>query len=215
MKNKDKDILPLGTDFEVLESGPAAAPAPAAPMAGPVPLRKAVSNGSIGLLIALAGLALPYAAPRFETIAALAMAVIIWQLASAGLGRIKPAATPLKPFGAALAIVAGALGFAFPEDGAGMLGSVFALLGGLLAIAAPSMGKKADAKLPPAPADAPVDNQFSKSFLAYMMVLVSLPLAWSNGAMGDDGLVGPVGTGMHNVVGALTFLCCVLGLWAS
>jgi release factor glutamine methyltransferase len=226
MENKDKKVMSLGTNFEVLEeapTAPAAAPAPAPAAAaprppagapsGPMPLRKSVSSGSIGLMIALAGLMSPYGAPHFEAIAALAIAFIVWDLASNGLGRVKPTSTPHKPIGPALAIIAGALGIAMKgENEFGMMGGILAILGGVLAIAAPAMGKGADSKLPPAAPDAPVDEQFSKSFLAYMLVLVSLPLAWSNGLV--DG-VATTSTGLATYLGVVTFLCCVLGLWAS
>ncbi|MDP7063372.1 MAG: hypothetical protein QF489_10650 [Planctomycetota bacterium] len=220
MENKEKEIMPLGATFEVVEEAPAApavapASAPASatgakPLAGapsgPMPLRKSVSNSSIGLLIALAGLLSPYGAPQFQAIAALAVAFIVWDLAANGLGRIKPTATAHKPIGPALAILAGGLGIAMKgEDEFGMMGGIFAIFGGALALAAPAMAKGADSKLPPAAPDAPVDQQFSRSFLAYMLVLVSLPLAWSSGG----------NSGLDTYLGVVTFLCCVLGLWAS
>ncbi|MCP4093197.1 MAG: hypothetical protein GY747_07085 [Planctomycetes bacterium] len=230
MENKEKEIMSLGASFEVVVEAPAApaaasaaasAPAAAAPRppagapSGPMPLRKSVSNGSIGLLIALAGLMSPYGAPQFQAIAALAIAFIVWDLAANGLGRVKPTATAHKPIGPALAIIAGALGIAMKGDNEfGMMGGILAILGGVLAIAAPAMGKGADAKLPPAAPDAPVDEQFSKSFLAYMLVLVSLPLAWSNGLVDGVATPGPH-SGLNTYLGVVTFLCCVLGLWAS
>jgi len=210
MKNKETEIMSLGSAFEVVEEKShkpteAAPRPPVGAPSGPVPLRKSVSAGSIGLMIALAGLMSPYGAPQYQGIAALAIAFIVWDLVSSGLARVKPTASAHKPIGPALAIVAGVLGLAFKGD-FGLLGGILAVVGGLLAIAAPAMHKAADAKLPPAPPDAPVDGQFSKSFLAYMLVLVSLPLAWSNGE-GSSGLA--------TYLGVVTFLCCVLGLWAS
>lgn len=229
MENKDKKVMSLGTNFDVVEEAPpapAAAPAPAPAAAaprppagapsGPMPLRKSVSNGSIGLMIALAGLMSPYGAPQFQAIAALAIAFIVWDLASNGLGRVKPTSTAHKPIAPALAIIAGALGIAMKDADYefGMMGGILAVLGGVLAIAAPAMAKGADSKLPPAAPDAPVDEQFSKSFLAYMLVLVSLPLAWSNGMV--DGVASSVPmSGLGTYLGVITFLCCVLGLWAS
>lgn len=210
MKNKETEIMSLGSAFEVVEEQPQASAAtaprpPAGAPTGPTPLRKSVSGGSIGLLIALAGLMSPYGAPQYQGVAALAIALLVWNLVSSGLARVKPTSTALKPFGPALAMVAGALGIAF-QEGSGLLGGILAVVGGLLAIAAPAIHKGADAKLPPAPPDAPVDEQFSKSFLAYMLVLISLPMAWANGE-GSSGLA--------TYLGVITFLCCVLGLWAS
>jgi hypothetical protein len=212
MKNKEKEIMTLGSAFEVVEEAPkapAAAPRPpAGAPTGPMPLRKSVTNGSIGLMIALAGLLSPYGAPQFQAIAALAVAFIVWDLASSGLARVKPTSTAHKPIGPALAIIAGGLGIAMKGDNEfGLAGGALAILGGVLALAAPAMGKGADSKLPPAAPDAPVDEQFSKSFLAYMLVLVSLPMAWANG--------GDAATGVGTYLGILTFLCCILGLWAS
>jgi hypothetical protein len=172
-----------------------------------MPLRKAVSTGGIGLLVALAGLLCPYGAPQYQAIAALAIAYIVWDLASSGLGRVKPTSTAHKPIAPALAIIAGGLGFAMKgENEFGTMGAVLAILGGILALVAPMLSKGADSKLPPAAPDAPVDGQFSKSFLAYLLILVSLPMAWSDGALA---------TGTNTYLGAFTFLCCLLGLWAS
>ncbi len=207
MKNKDKDILPLGTDFEVLEqAAPAAAQAAAPASADPrAPLRKTVSTGSIGLLVALAGLLSPYGAPAYSAVAALATAVVLWQLLSAGLGRIQPTSQTLKPYGAVLALVAGGLSLGL-GDSSGRLGAILCVLGGLLSLVAPAMNKKADSKLPPAGTDVPVDGQFSKSLLAYLLVILSLPLAWTN---------EPGSTALATILGGLTFLFCLLSLWAS
>ncbi|MGB0953686.1 MAG: hypothetical protein ACPG31_10700 [Planctomycetota bacterium] len=209
MKNKENDIQPLGTDFEVLEEAPAApaasAPAAPRPMAANGPLRKSVANGSIGLLVALAGLVMPYGAAEYAVVPALAASVVIWQLLSAGMGRTQMTSTPLKPFGAVLAIAAGGVSLGLGEDG-GMLGAIFAIFGGVLSIAGPGMAKKADSKLPPAGPEVAVDNQFSKSLLAYLLVLFSLPMAWADGG-------GATGVGTY--LGGITFLFCLLGLWAS
>ena len=207
MKNKEKEIKSLGTNFEVLEEGPKPAAAPAAaprPGGAPQPLRKTVATGSIGLMIALAGLAMPYGAMEYAFLPALAAAVILWQLLSAGMARTQATTKPLKPFGAVLALVAG--GVALGLGDGGMTGAILCLLGGVLSLAAPGMGKKADSKLPPAPADVPVDGQFSKSLLAYLLIVLALPLAWTN---------DPSATGLNTILGGLTFMFCLLGLWAS
>lgn len=208
MKNKENDIQPLGTDFEVLEEAPAApaatAPAAPRPMAANGPLFKSVSTGSIGLLVALAGLVMPYGAAEYAVLPALAASVVIWQLLSSGMGRSKQTSIPLKPFGAVLAIAAGGVSLGLGDGG--MLGAIFAILGGVLSIAAPGMSKKADSKLPPAGAEVQVDNQFSKSLLAYLLVLFSLPMAWADGGGA---------TGIATYLGGITFLFCLLGLWAS
>ncbi|MFK5955559.1 MAG: hypothetical protein QM477_03840 [Planctomycetota bacterium] len=209
MKNKEKEIKPLGTKFEVLEEGPkpiaASRQGGARPGGAPMPLRKSVSSGSVGLLVALAGLFMHYGAPEYAAIPALAAAVVIWQLLSSGMARTQPTNTPLKPFGAVLAIAAGGVSFGL-GDGSGIIGGILCIVGGVLSLAAPSMAKKTDAKLPPAGPDVPVDGQFSKSLLAYLLIILSLPLAWADG----EGA-----TGMNTILGGLTFLFCLLGMWSS
>ncbi|MDA0666215.1 MAG: hypothetical protein O3A95_01380 [Planctomycetota bacterium] len=208
MKNKEKEIKSLGTKFEVLEEGPkpVAAAQAAAPRPGgaPQPLRKAVATGSIGLMIALAGMAMPYGAAEYAFLPALAAAVILWQLLSSGMARTQATTLPLKPFGAILALATG--GVALGLGAGGVTGAVLCILGGVLSLAAPGMGKKADSKLPPAPADLPVDQQFSKSLLAYLLIIFGLSLAWTN---------DPSATGLNTILGGLTFMFCLLGLWAS
>jgi hypothetical protein len=204
MKNKDKDIVPLGDDFEVVTPGPSAAPAARPAASGP--LRGAVAKSGVGLLVALAGLFMPYGAPSYVAIQAVAVAVVAWQLLALSMARVHAVNKAPMPIGAALAIVAGALGLTQAgETGVGMIGGVVAVLGGLLSIAGPAMAAKADSKLPPAGAEVPIDEQFSKSLLAYLLILTCLTPAWSNGG----------GSALTTYLGALTFLFCLLGAWAS
>jgi len=206
MKNKEKDIMPLGGAFEVVTPSPAAAAAPMAAGAATGPLRGAVAKTGVGLLIALAGLLLPYGAPAFAAIKAVAVAVVAWQLLALSMARVKPALSTPLPIGAGLALVAGVLGLMKAgETGFGMVGAIVILLGAVLSLAGPTMAKKADSKLPPAGPEPVIDGQFSKSLLAYLLMLSCLPLAWSNGG----------GTGTDTILGALTFLFCLLGAWAS
>ncbi len=206
MENKEKDIKSLGTAFEVVTPAPAApAPAPQGNVGGP--LRGAVAKCGLGLLLALAGLLLPYGAPEFAVVKALAITVVSWQLLTLSMARVKPVNQVPLPLGAALAIASGALGIMKAGDtGVGLIGGAAAVLGGLLSIAGPAMAKKADSKLPPAAQDSPVDDQFSKSLLAYLLILAFLPMSWANG----EG-----STGVATYLGALTFVFCVLGAWAS
>jgi len=207
MKNKEKEIKTLGAKFEVLEEAPKAAAAPAAaarPGGAPAPLRKVVATGSIGLMIALAGLAMPYGAAEYAFLPALASAVIVWQLLTSGMARTQATTKGLKPFGAVLALAAG--GVALGLGDGGVTGAILCLLGGVLSLAAPGMGKKFDAKLPPAPADVLVDQQFSKSLLAYLLIIFGLTMAWTNDSSS---------TGINTILGGLTFMFCLLGLWAS
>lgn len=208
MENKDKEIKSLGSDFEVVTPAPAAAaPAPAPMGNAGGPLRGAVAKCGLGLLLALAGLLLPYGAPEFAVVKALAITVVLWQLLTLSMARVKPINKTPMPIGAALAIAAGALGLLNAGDtGVGMIGGAAAVLGGLLSIAGPATAKKADSKLPPATQDPPIDDQFSKSLLAYLLILAFLPMSWANGAGS---------TGVSTYLGALTFVFCVLGAWAS
>jgi len=197
----------MGTQFEVLEEAPT--PAAGAPRSGgaPQPLRKVVATGSIGLMMALAGTVMPYRAAEYAFLPALAAAVILWQLLSSGMARTQATTKPLKPFGAILALAAGGVAFGLGNgDVTGVTGAILCIFGGALSLAAPSMGKKADSKLPPAPADAAVDEQFSKSLLAYLLITFGLSLAWTNDASA---------TGLNTILGGLTFMFCLLGLWAS
>ena len=88
--------------------------------------------------------------------------------------------------------------------GASPIGVFIALYGSLLALAAPFLGKKYDAKLPAAPAEPETDAQFSKSLLAYLLVLGGLPLMWAADT-----------TGIASYLGSFTFLFCLIGAWAS
>ncbi|MGB0685935.1 MAG: hypothetical protein ACPGQD_07135, partial [Planctomycetota bacterium] len=205
MKNKDKDIVPLGDDFEVVTPGPSAAPAARPAASGP--LRGAVVKSGVGLLVALAGLFMPYGAPSYVAIQAVAVAVVAWQLLALSMARVHAANKAPMPIGAVLAILAGALGLAQAGEtgGVGMVGGMVAVLGGLLSISGPAMAAKADSKLPPAGAEVSIDAQFSKSLLAYLLILACLTPAWSNG--GNSALT--------TYLGALTFLFCLLGAWAS
>ncbi len=220
MENKEKDIQPLGAAFEVIEATPAPAPAaPRAPAGAPQPVRQSVVRGSMGLAIGVAGLLGTYGAPQFAALAAFAAAAGAWGLVRYGVLRAQPTAVAIKPALPLLILIAGALGLVgsmtpgdifepgtFGNIGAGgMWGGAFAVLGGLLALAAPAMTKKADAKLPPAPPEPTVDHQFSVSLFCYLVILAMMPLAWSS-----EG-----GTGSGSIFGILTLLFCVLGAVAS
>ena len=198
MKNKNNDIQPLPADVKILQKAPAVSAS-----LSKQPVRKSVANGSIGLIFALAGLSLHYGAPDFSFVPGLIVALIAWELLSNGLLRINQTFSAHKPIIPFLALIAGALPLAI-GDGSGLVGAVITVFGALLALAAPAIAKKADAKLPAAPAEPEVDGQFSKSLLAYLLVLAGLPLAWAEGDFGND-----------SILGSLTFLFCLIGAWAS
>ena len=198
MKNENNEIKPLPADVNVLQKAPTQSAS-----LSKQPVRKSMSNGSIGLILALAGLSMPYGAPEYAFFTAFVVALIVWELLSNGLLRVNQTFTAHKPIIPVLALVAGVLPLAV-GDGSGTVGAVVTLLGSLIALSAPIMGKKADAKLPAAPAEPEIDKQFSTSLLAYLFVLAGLPLAWAQGANGID-----------STLGSLTFLFCLIGAWAS
>jgi hypothetical protein len=134
-------------------------------------------------------------------VSAIVISLIIWELLSNGLLRVNQTFTSHKPLIPVLSLVAGGLGLQFGDE---LFGPVVTLLGALMALTAPALAKKADAKLPAPPAEPEVDNQFSKSLLAYLLVLGGLPLAWADGQ-----------EGMTSILGSLCFLLSLIGAWAS
>ncbi|MBT4465582.1 MAG: hypothetical protein HOD03_02740 [Planctomycetes bacterium] len=173
------------------------------------PVRKSLSTGSIGLIFALAGLLLPYPLREYTFLPSLVVMLIVWELLSNGLLRINQSFSAHKPFIPFLALITASLPlFVFPEaaaeSSASIVGACIALWGAALALFAPMLGKKYDTKLPAAPAEPEVDSQFSKSLLAYLLVLGGLPLMWAAGT-----------TGLESFLGSFTFLFCLIGAWAS
>lgn len=204
MKNEKNEIKPLPADVTVLQKAP-----PQSASLSKQPVRKSLSLGSIGLIFALAGLLLPYPLDEYAFLPSLVVMLIVWELLSNGLLRIHQSFSAHKPFIPWLALITASLPlFVFPEATAdsavSIIGVCIALCGASLAMCAPMMAKKSDAKLPTAPAEPEVDGQFSTSLLAYLLVLAGLPLAWSQGAAGSD-----------SALGAFTFLFCLIGAWAS
>lgn len=204
MENKNQEVLSLGSDFEVVTPPPAEAAKPAAPASGPVMMRAATASGSVGLLIALGGLLAAYPA-KLAAVQAAAGAFLVFEILCNGLGRVQPIFAPHKPVGAAVAILAGALGIALGAKEGIYFGPGFAILGGLYALAMPNMAKKADAKLPAAPAAAPADPQFSKLLLGNLLVAAGTMVPWTDsGARGAD-----------TILGAILMVCAVLGIAAA
>jgi hypothetical protein len=145
--------------------------------------------------------------------------LIVWELLSNGLLRINQSFSAHKPFIPFLALITASLPlFVFPEADAessySIIGVCIALWGASLALLAPMLGKKYDTKLPAAPAEPETDAQFSKSLLAYLLILGGLTLAWATKT--DDSTLEIIDiTGMESPLGAFTFLFCLIGAWAS
>jgi hypothetical protein len=210
MNNENNHTEPLSADVKVSQQ-----PSAQQTSLSKQPVRKSLSTGSIGLIFALAGLLLPYPAEDYAFVPSLVVMLIIWELLSNGLLRVNQtfkAHNPVIPF---LALLAAALPFILGSDevlmidevavvGVSPIGVYIAIFGSLLALAAPLLGKKYDAKLPAAPAEPETDAQFSKSLLAYLLVLGGLPLMWAADT-----------TGLESPLGSFTFLFCLIGAWAS
>ncbi len=200
-------MLSLGAEFEVLDAptaAPAPAPAPSPPPAGAAqPLRKSLVNGSLGLIIALGGL-LGAHPGRLAAVQVAVAAYLIFELLQAGLARIHATSRPHRPLAGALAVVAGVVGLI--PDGAdqALAAPILAILGGLLALAAPSLAQKADSKLPPASADLAMDPQFSKLLLGNLLILAGAMLPWSSEARG-----------VETILGSLLLVFCLLAIFAS
>jgi len=210
MKNENNHTEPLSADVKVSQQ-----PSAQQSSLSKQPVRKSLSTGSIGLIFALAGLLLPYPAADYAFVPSLVVMLIIWELLSNGLLRVNQtfkSHNPVIPF---LALLAAALPFILGGDevlmidevavvGVSPIGVYIAIFGSLLALAAPLLGKKYDAKLPAAPPEPETDAQFSKSLLAYLLVLGGLPLMWAAGT-----------AGIESPLGSFTFLFCLIGAWAS
>ena len=211
MNNENNPTEPLSADVKVSQQ-------PSAPQTSlsKQPVRKSLSIGSIGLIFALAGFLLPYPAAEYAFVPSLMVMLIIWELLSNGLLRTNQTFKAHKPVIPFLALLAAVLPFVVLKSdavpfategvavGASPIGVFIALYGSLLALAAPFLGKKYDAKLPAAPAEPETDAQFSKSLLAYLLVLGGLPLMWAADT-----------TGIASYLGSFTFLFCLIGAWAS
>jgi hypothetical protein len=204
MKNEKNEIKPLPADVTVLQQAPAQSAS-----LSKQPVRKSLSLGSIGLIFALAGLLLPYPLDEYAFLPSLVVMLIVWELLSNGLLRINQSFSAHKPFIPLLALITASLPLfvspeATTESAVSIIGVCIALCGASLALFAPMMAKKSDAKLPTAPAEPEVDGQFSKSLLAYLLVLGGLPLMWAADT-----------TGLESPLGPFTFLFCLIGAWAS
>jgi hypothetical protein len=211
MKNENNNTEPLSADVKVSQQ-PSAQQASLSKQ----PVRKSLSTGSIGLIFALVGLLLPYPAADYAWVPSLMVMLILWELLSNGLLRVNQTFKAHKPFVPFLALLAAVLPFTLvgneytgvDASSNGVFissnGVFIAIFGSLLALAAPFLGKKYDAKLPTAPAEPETDAQFSKSLLAYLLVLGGLQLTWAMKT-----------TGVESFLGSFAFLFCFIGAWAS
>ena len=237
-ENKDKPALSLGDAFEVIEEAPTPAPAeaPAAAAATPAgapagvapapgaspfdppfgPIRSANAWGSMGLVIAVAGLLGPWADTGGNLIHGLLLPITVWFLVRGGFlavqrtGAAVPSALPLAlmVYGILRVALSGetsALGWNESGGIMGVSGALITTIGGLLGFMMPrTVAKKKDAKLPPAGAPLQLDKQFSRSLMAYLMVFFGLQMSWTDQSTGTDSLFG-----------VFTMLFAMLMVWAS
>lgn len=230
--NNEKPVLSLGDTFEVIEDAPAPAAAPAAAAAAPKPaaapapganpndppfgpIRSANAWGSMGLVIAIAGLLGPWADQGGNLAHGLLLSVSIWFLVRGGFlavqrtGMTLPIGLPvtLLAYGVLRIAMGGEVAALGWNESAGVLdvaGALLTVLGALLAILMPrTVAKKKDAKLPPAGAPLQLDKQFSRSLLAYLMIFIGLQMNWTEQEAGADSLMG-----------VITLLLAMLMVWA-
>ena len=212
MSLDNDEIIDLGADFEVIEdsavdtskaqlAGDTGAEAQT-PAPGRTPISSALSWQGFGLVIALCGLLGPWGeASMSALLQGLAIAAALWQLLTHGLGAVQPTALGAKPIAGALVAIAGAAGVVMNS---GELGPILTLVGGLLALAAPQLGAKKDAKLS-LPAPRQLDPQFTQSLAVYLAALVGIMMTWGSGGE----------RGVDSIFGVLTLLCVVMATWAS
>ncbi|MBT3341039.1 MAG: hypothetical protein HOM34_02165 [Planctomycetes bacterium] len=218
LDNSKANVVPLGDAFEVIEEKPKKAKKPTPTGGGaPSPLRSVESWVSLGLALGLAGLLGGWATNGVPNlIHGGLLAALSWQLMRSGMATVQATHSKISPILPALLLGYAGLRFVFFMTGNDSMdsllgwglegdatGSAIAMLGGLIAVAGPTLGKKADAKLPKAEPIA-VDAQFSQTLLAYLLIIVGLLMPWAPGT-----------PGVHFWLGSLTLIFVLMGAWAS
>lgn len=212
-QNSDK-LEALGDQFEVVEdlrreadvvaARPGAAPAPS----GASAIRSSTAWLSLGLTLGLAGLLAGWggADSTLALLRGLLAAGVLYHLFTGGLVAVQPTAARVQPILPALLLLGGAGAFLLKGDAPlDLPGPLFTLLGGALALASPSLGKKKDAALP-AGNLRPLDPQFTQSFGAYLLAFVGMVmLPWCSS--GENGA--------HSLFGVLTLFFLLVTMWAS
>ncbi len=219
MSDPKPPLEDLGSDFEIIPDHPedsapkealpeAPAPSRATPEGarGPSPRVGSVDSwASFGLVIALAGLLSSWgeAEAKLALLRGLLAAGCLHHLLAAGLGAVQPTGRSLKPILPGLLVLGGIA--ALVVGGGFAAGPAFALLGGLLALAATSLGGKKDAAAGPPPQARPLDAQFSASFGAYLMAVVGILMPWCGSGQ----------TGVDALFGVVTLVFLLITMWAS
>ncbi|MCH2101977.1 MAG: hypothetical protein MK209_08665 [Planctomycetes bacterium] len=229
-ENQDSPVLSLKDSFEVIEETQTSTPpdssaaqagvagvAGASPFDPPLgPIRSANAWGSMGLVMAVAGLLGPWADTGGNLIHGALLSITVWFLVRGGFlavqrtGASVPPALPLALmiYGILRVSLSGGMGsLGWQESGGamGVSGALMTIIGGLLGFLMPrTVAKKKDAKLPPAGSPLQLDKQFSRSLMAYLMVFFGLQMNWTDTSVGTDSLFG-----------VFTMLFAMLMVWAS
>lgn len=220
---KDSKSGKKGAKSQAQDPTPAAAPLPPG---APTPLSSVHAWTSLGLGLSLAGLFGPWASDSSNFVHGFFIAAVLWYLMRFGLAALKPqrssGGVPFLALVGLMLVYSGTrLAFAMSGNDAmadtlgwygsessqlvDALGAVITLLGAVIALAAPNLGKKKDSKLPAAGAPADVDKQFTTSLLAYLMIFVGMMMPWSSSNQ----------RGVDSILGLLTMVFVVMVIWAS
>jgi hypothetical protein len=239
MENADKPVISFGGPLEAAEPAPAAAAKATAPSgassnpgvksmpgSGPLdppfgPIRSSNAWASMGLVIATCGLMGEWADFGGNLLHGGLLAYSLWFLLRSGFaavqrtGQTMPMALPVLLLiygGVRLALPDGidALGWSSSATLMDSSGALLTALGGLLALLMPKKAQKKDAGLPPAGQPLQLDQQFSRSLLAYLMIFVGLQMSWTG--ISDE---GSFSSGTDSFGGILTLLLAMLMMWAS
>ena len=209
MQNSSQPPEAFPTELEKV-TDPALAPQQPPVGAGPEPIRSVQSWASFGLLISLAGLMGTWGDGSNQAWWSLLRgglaAFVAWTLLCGGLGAVKRAEMPKSSFlgGGLLVFIGAFLAFGVGEDLMAGSGALLAAFGGLLVLAAPSLGGKKDAKLPAPGPRVAVDGQFSKTLLAYLLIIGGLLVPWTE-----------TETGVDSMLGVITLMLALMMVWAA
>jgi hypothetical protein len=198
-------------------SNPGVKPVPGAgPLDPPFgPIRSSNAWASMGLVIAACGLMGEWANFGGNLLHGGLLAYSLWYLLRSGFAAVQRTGQTMPMALPVLLLIYGGLRLALPNGMAALgwnpsdslmdsSGALLTALGGLLALLMPKKAQKKDAGLPPAGQPLKLDQQFSRSLLAYLMIFIGLQMNWTDASVGTDSLGG-----------ILTLLLAMLMMWAS
>ncbi len=221
-----EDFLDLGDEFEILDDDAVAAESPAetpletpavppekasktpAPVGNPNMPSSTVSWHGFGSLLALGGLLGTWGQVGSHTLLhGLALVFVLREFFRFGLGAPRPVPGPVfqpkKPWLLPAGPLSLLTGVILLIASTSPFASVLVILGGVLLLGAPFLGKKKDASRVSIP-EPQTDVSFEKSLAGYLAVLVGLFLPWcSSGVLGMEG------------IGLVVLLLVFVAAWAS